>query len=820
MKNGSDKKFSQGRSKWIRNKINKLSGYPIEYDLCPYQKYLSEIKKMDFSRIKDAELIKRSIQLQDRVLNGTDLNDILIEAFALVKEASRRIIRLDPFDVQTVAGIALHFGKLTELQTGEGKTLAAVFPAYLNALNRQGVHILTFNDYLARRDKNWMGPVFQFLGLSVDCIQEGMDLTRRKKAYAANITYATAKQAGFDFLRDQLCYTQQDLVQRPFHFAIIDEADSIMIDEARVPLIIAGSTLKTKAYPARFAGFIKTLKPELHYQVDEGRRNIYLTEEGVRYIESSFNCHNLYAEENLDLLTKINCALHAENLLQRDIDYIIRNNKIEIVDEFTGRVVKDRHWPDGLQAALETKENLQTQPEGRILGSITLQHFLQLYPKLSGMTATAQSAAHEFKQFYGLKVVVIPPNKPCVREDLPDKIFTHKEAKTKALVEEIRRNHTVERPVLVGTRDIEESEQLAEELIENGINCTILNAKNDEKEAGIVAQAGYPGAVTISTNMAGRGTDIKLGGELQQRKKEVEDQGGLYVIGTNRHESVRIDNQLRGRAGRQGDPGSSCFFISLEDDLFERYGFKKRLFSSFRLTKQDLPLNIPMLQRDIIHGQRCVEGENFEIRKTLWKYSWLIETQRKLIQGWRREIFMDEKCPDILRSRKPELYQQFTVKYGEERLKEIEKKITLYHIDQIWADHLAYITDIRESIHLENVGGKTPIIEFQKKITAVFINLEEDIKGRVIETFIVLNSSKEPIDLEKMGIKGPSSTWTYLINDDQFGNWMELLKGRNIGYAAGAIYLYPVLFLYGIYLYFKNKKKKTEQKIHLNNDLN
>lgn len=809
MKSTANPKASYGLPFWIRIKIKKLTGYPIEYDLRPYLNYLSGINKIDLSRIKDAELIKRSGQLQDKVLNGTELNDVLIEAFALVKETSRRILGLDPFDVQILAGIALHFGKLTELQTGEGKTLAAVFPAYLNALSKEGVHILTFNDYLARRDRNWMGPVFRFLGLSVDCIQEGMDPAQRKKAYASDVTYATAKQAGFDFLRDQICFTQKDLVQRPFHFAVVDEADSIMIDEARVPLIIAGSTFKPKTHPARFAGFIKTLKPELHYQIDEGKRNIYLTEEGVRYIESSFGCSNLYAEENLDLLTKINCSLHAENLLQRDIDYIVRKDKIEIVDEYTGRVVKDRHWPDGLQAALEAKENLQAQPEGKILGTVTLQHFLQLYPKLAGMTATAQSTALEFKQFYGLKVVVIPPNQPCIRKDLPDKIFTHKEAKNKALIEEIKQNQKNERPVLVGTQTIEESGRLAEALAENGINCAVLNAKNDEKEAGIIAQAGAPGAVTISTNMAGRGTDIKLGGELQQNKTEVEDLGGLYVIGTNRHESIRIDNQLRGRAGRQGDPGSSCFFISLEDDLFERYGFKKRLFASFRLTKQDQPLDISLLPRDILHSQRCVEGENFEIRKTLWKYSWLIETQRKLIQSWRKEILMDECCPEILRSGKPDVYQQLTVKFGEEKLKEIEKEVTLYHIDQIWADHLAYIADIRESIHLENVGGKTPIIEFQKKITDAFINLEANIKVRVIETLLAMNSSNEPIDLEKMGIKGPSSTWTYLINDDQFGSWMELLKGGNIGYAAGAVYMYPVLFLYGIYLHFKKRKKNT-----------
>ena len=544
----------------IKDTFNKLSGIPIELDLSEYRKHLRLINKQCLTGETDASLQKRSSGLMTRARKGTPLNELLTKAYALVREASRRTLVLRPFDVQVMAGIAMHRGRLVEMQTGEGKTLAAVFPAYLNALSGRGVHVHTFNDYLARRDAAWMGPIYRFLGLRVGCIQERQGRKERQNAYNADITYSTAKEAGFDFLRDNLCYESDDQVHRPFHFAIVDEADSLLIDEARVPLVIAGMTEEVTANSFHPAEIVRNLKPEIDYYTDDGKRNVFLTDKGVKRIEAVLGCGNLFQQKNFEHLTRINLALHAEALLQRDVDYIVRSGAVEIVDEFTGRVVKDRHWPDGLQAAVEAREKLNLQKGGTILGSITLQHFMRLYPKLCGMTATARSAASELKTFYDLKVVVISPNRPCIRRDLPDIVFTDKKAKSQALIAEIVQTHSTGRPVLVGTASVEESEKLAEKLKKSGIKCCVLNAKNNELEAGIIARAGAPGAVTISTNMAGRGTDIKLGGNDEQERDSVVSLGGLYVIGTNRHESIRIDRQLRGRAGRQGDPRRIPFF--------------------------------------------------------------------------------------------------------------------------------------------------------------------------------------------------------------------------------------------------------------------
>ena len=487
-----------------------------------------------------------------------------------------------PFDVQVLAAIAMHQGKLAEMQTGEGKTLAAVLPAYLNALTGQGVHVLTFNDYLARRDAQWMGPLYRFLGLTVGAVQQGMSPADRRRAYACDVTYVTAKEAGFDYLRDHLCMAPEDLVHRPFHYAIVDEADSILIDEARVPLVIAGSVEARRVDPYQAAELVRSLDARRDFETDEFARNVHFTDSGLDRLESQLRCGDLHAAENLDLLTELSMALHAQVLLRREVDYIVRDGQIELVDEFTGRVAENRRWPDGLQAAVEAKEGVPLRPQGTIRGSITLQHFLRLYPKVCGMTATAQAAAAEFEEFYELAVVVIPPNRPCVRVDAEDTVFTHKEAKYAVLVAEIAAARGRGQPVLVGTASVGESEHLAARLAKAGIECRVLNARNDEQEAAIVAQAAMAGAVTISTNMAGRGTDIKLGGDPPDEREPVVARGGLYVIGTNRHESRRIDDQLRGRAGRQGDPGQSRFFISLEDDLMERYGIGDLLPQRYR----------------------------------------------------------------------------------------------------------------------------------------------------------------------------------------------------------------------------------------------
>lgn len=787
---------------------NKLRGVPVEWDLRPYQKTLAQINAYNLEKASYRELKQISDRLVEQTRQGLSIDDLLVDAYALVRETAWRILGLRPFDVQVIAGIAMHQGKLAEMNTGEGKTLVAVFPAYLNALIGKGVHIHTFNDYLARRDAAWMGPIYKFLGLSVGCIQEGMSHVERKKAYAADITYSTAKEAGFDYLRDHLCYKTEDLVHRDFHFAIVDEADSILIDEARIPLVIAGSTERPKADPGNLAQMAKGLKEGIDFETDEGKRNIYLTPSGLRRIENLLGCKNLHAPENLDLLTKLNQALHAEFLLHRDIDYIVRRGRIEIVDEFTGRVVEDRHWPDGLQAAVEAKEKLRLGSGGSILGSITLQHFLQLYPKISGMTATAQPAADELLQFYNIKVVIIPPNRPFIRKDLSDVVYTHKAAKTKALIQEIERWHANQRPILVGTASVEESEDLALALRDAGITCRVLNAKNDELEAKIIAQAGQPGAVTISTNMAGRGTDIKLGGDKEQERDKVIKLGGLYVIGTNRHESLRVDHQLRGRAGRQGDPGSSRFFISLEDNLIERYGIRKLLPRKLRTLKQDEPIDHPLVNREIARGQRIIEGQNFEIRKTLWKYSILIERQRKMIQNRRQEILLDGSRWSVLEEKSPERYSKLESLLGKHRIQDIEKQIILFQIDHAWADHLAMIADVREGIHLTSVGGKSPLNEFQKIAHDEFFKLEQKIDDAVVQTFQSLPLSEKEMDLDKEGIRGPSSTWTYLITDNQFGLWVGLLQGSNIGATAVAAGVFgPLYILLGLIQRFYRKKE-------------
>ena len=790
----------------ILHLLNKMRGVPIiELDLRKYKEILSKINEFNLEKVSDRALKKMSVYLIKQARQGVPLDNLLIEAFALVRETAWRTIGLRPFDIQVIAGIVMFQGKLAEMNTGEGKTLAAVFTAYLNGLAGKGVHIHTFNDYLARRDATWMGPIYKFLGLSVGCIQEGMSPSNRKKAYASDITYATAKEAGFDYLRDHLCYKKEDLVHGDFHFAIIDEADSILIDESRVPLVIAGATGKLDTDPSYLAEIVKGLRDGIDFDTDEGKRNIYLTDSGLERIEKILACGNLHDSNNLDLLTRLNQVLHAEFLLHRDIDYIVRNGKVEIVDEFTGRVVEDRHWPDGLQAAVEAKEKLHLGSGGSILGSITLQHFLRLYPKMCGMTATAQPAASELYEFYNLKIVVIPPNRPCVREDFPDVIFTHKEAKTKALIAEIKHWHAIERPILVGTASVEESEELALSLKEAGIMCQVLNAKNDELEARIIARAGSPGTVTISTNMAGRGTDIKLGGDKEQDRDKVVKLGGLYVIGTNRHESIRIDNQLRGRAGRQGDPGASRFFISLEDNFIERYRIQNLFPKNIRSLRQDSPIENPFVNREIARAQRIIEGENFEIRKTLWRYSSLVEKQREMVQRRRQEVLLDESHLDLLSEKFPERYSELESWLGKDLMQKIEKQITMFQIDRCWAEHLARTSDVRESIHLMSVAGKSPLDEFHKIAVNDFREFEQKIDAEIINIFQSLPITKEGISLDKEGIRGPSSTWTYLINDNQFE---EMLKGSNIGFNAAAAGFYgPLYIVLKLFQRFYRKKK-------------
>lgn len=746
----------------------KISDALLNRQLKPYYMVLEDVHNQQVDQLTDEQLREVSLQLIRRSRAGASTDSLLVEAFAVASEAAWRVLGMRPYDVQIIAGMALHHGKLIEMQTGEGKTLAAVLPAYLNAMPGNGLHILTFNDYLAKRDAEWMDPVYEFLGLTVGAVQEGMTITERRRAYAADITYVTAKEAGFDYLKDSLCEKVTDLVHRPFQMVIVDEADSILIDEARIPLVIAGERLESKVDMEATTQFVKSLIRGMDYDTDENQRNVYLTEIGMDKAEDALRCGPLYNDRNASLLTRLNCALHAEALLKRDVDYIVRDGKVELIDEFTGRIADNRHWPDGIQAAVEEKEGLSRQVSGRILGTITLQHYLSNYPRLCGMTATARTSAAELRDTYHLDVITIPPNRPCRRIDDAHVIFTDKEAKQRALIEEIRQVHPTGRSILIGTASVEESDMLAAQLLEVGIPCHVLNAKNDEMEADIIARAGSWGAVTVSTNMAGRGVDIALGAGDKAEADKVAQLGGLYVIGTNLHECVRIDNQLRGRAGRQGDPGSSQFWVSLEDDLMVRYGIEKAIPAYLQPAKQEAPLTNDKYQKALAHIQRVIDGQNVDTRHTLTKYADLVEQQRVILYRKRRDILIDNRSYDVLLTREPQLYKRLVEQIGEERLLSIERQIALFQIDQCWADYLEHVAYIREGIHLESISNRNPLSSFHNQIIDAYEHILKTIEDKIVSTFRRVDVTKENLNLEQEGLKRPSSTWTYMINDQLF----------------------------------------------------
>jgi preprotein translocase subunit SecA len=783
-----------------RQRLDHLRGLPVTFDLRPYNQELAEINRLgvDVEQLSDGEIEARARALRHRA--GGSLEPVRAEFFTLAREASRRTIGLRPFDVQVLAALGLDCGHIVEMQTGEGKTLAAVMPAALRALAGHGAHLLTFNDYLARRDAEWMGPVYAMLGLSVGFVQQGMTPEERRRAYLADVTYVTAKEAGFDHLRDLLAMDRQALVHRPFHFALVDEADSLLIDEARVPLVIAGSVGREMSSAPRLAALVASLTPGVHFDTDEYSRDVELTEAGVEEVERVLGVGRLHDAENYTLLTELNCALHAHVLLRRDVDYIVRDGRIGIVDEFTGRVVADRHWPDGLQAALEAKEGVARQPDGRILGSITLQHFVQGYRHLCGMTGTAQTAASELRDLYGLSVLVVPTHRPMIRVDHPDIVYTHRGAKERAVVEEVQRAHSSGRPVLVGTLSVEESEHLATRLRTAGVACEILNAKNDATEARVIARAGALRAVTISTNMAGRGTDIRLGGEDEAEHERVAGLGGLYVIGTNRHESRRVDLQLRGRAGRQGDPGESRFFVSLEDDLLTRYGIDALIAGRVVTGTRDEPIDHPVLRAEIARAQRIIEGQNLEIRKTLTRYASVIESQRRQVMDARQALLHGDDVPEVW-TQAPERRRALAAQVGDEAVRETERTVMLFQFDRAWRDHLALAADIREGIHLVSLGGQDPLTRFTTEIKHAFRGLGDAIDSAVLDALAVVRVIDGRIDLEGLGIRGPSSTWTYLVNDDPFRNQIGMMltgpgRATIAIYAAGA--LMPLLMLWGL----------------------
>lgn len=751
-------------AKLMQKIVNDVTSHKLKV----YRDKVELIRKRNLDSWDQKQLQAESLRLKKKAKSDTPLDELLVEAYALVCETAKRTLGLKPYDVQIMAAIALHESFLVEQHTGEGKTLSAVMPAYLNALTGEGVHVLTFNDYLAHRDAEWMGPIYRFLGLTVNSVQAGMSLSEKREAYAADITYVTAKEAGFDYLRDTIALNEADTVHRPFHYVIVDEADSLLIDEARVPLVIAGEQGFTSNVDIRFAEVARQFKRDVDYDFDEFKRNVYLNEVGSTKAELLLGCGNLYESHNSHLLMSLNCALHAESLLKKDVDYIVRDGQIELIDEYTGRVAENRHLPDGLQSALAAKEGLQSKAGGEILGTITLQHFLSLYSKICGMTATAHVSALEFKDGYELQVVQIPPNRPNIRIDHPHRIYTHKEAKFKALVQEISTIHATGRPILIGTSSVGESVMLADALAIADVPCHVLNAKNDAKEAEIIAKAGEIGAVTVSTNMAGRGVDIRLGGGDHTQADLVAKLGGLYVIGTYVNESVRIDDQLRGRSGRQGDPGASVFFVSLEDDLILRFGINKAI----RNLRQDEVLNESVLRSKIVHIQRVIMGQNLHIRQELNGYSDMVEDQRRILYKERLGILK-----------------------GETPMSPSEQRVRLFYIDKFWAEHLAYASYIREGIHLESLANRNPIDEFHTQIIEAYEHISAQINRESANMLARLGGSNDPAMWEKLGLKNPPSTRTYIINDQYIQKkasnrspetiiayWIRKILGRAFGW--------------------------------------
>lgn len=742
-----------------------------------YQKKVEVINLLEaeIKALTDDELRAKTDEFKQRLENGESLDSLLPEAFAVVREASWRVNGQRHYDVQLIGGMVLHDGRIAEMRTGEGKTLVATLPAYLNALTGRGVHIVTVNDYLARRDSEMMGRIHQFLGLSVGLIVHGLNYVQRHEGYAADITYGTNNEFGFDYLRDNMVSRPDGLVQRELHFAIVDEVDSILIDEARTPLIISGEADKPTELYYRVAMVIPRLKPEEDYNVNEKDRVVTLTEQGVSRVETMMGVENLYDDIHTELAHHVNQALKAHGLFKRDRDYVVKDGQVIIVDEFTGRLMFGRRYSEGLHQAIEAKEKVKIEKESQTLATITFQNYFRMFEKLSGMTGTALTEEPEFKKIYKLDVVEIPTNMPMIREDIADVVYRTEDGKFKAVVEEIIERHKKGQPILVGTVSVEKSERLSAMLERRGVPHQVLNAKFHEKEAEIIAGAGLKDMVTIATNMAGRGTDIILG-------EEVPSLGGLHIIGTERHESRRIDNQLRGRAGRQGDPGSSQFFISLEDDLMRLFGAENIMGVMDKLGMDDsIPITSKMISRSIETAQRRVENRNFDIRKHVLDYDDVMNLQREVIYTQRRQVLMGENLRDsildmlntvvtdtvemfsaqspypeewdltsfleyvdnlflpnhditadqIINMNKEEVvemlleranahYESRETAFGEELMREIERAVTLQVVDNKWMDHLDAMDMLREGIGLRAYGQKNPLVEYKHEAYDMF----------------------------------------------------------------------------------------------------
>lgn len=681
---------------------------------------------------------------------------------AILREAASRTLNMEPFDVQMQGTYRLLHGDVVEMATGEGKTLAGAMAAVGFALQGKRVHVITVNSYLAGRDNDWMGPMFDFFGLTHGAIHEDLTADQRRDIYSRDVIFGAINELGFDVLRDQLITRRADQVRTPADVAVIDEADSVMVDEALVPLVLAGSE-PGPAPAGRITDLVKRMEEDKHFHVSEDHRNVFLTDEGAAFVEKQLGVESLYEDEG-ELLVQVNVALHAEHLLIRDVHYIVRDGKVALIDGSRGRVAELQRWPDGLQAAVEAKEGLDVTDGGRILDQITIQALVGMYPEVCGMTGTALAAGDQLRQFYNLQVSVIEPNVPNIRFDEADRVYVSAAERNDAVVKHIVEVQKTGQPQLVGTQDVAESEQLAEALLSAGVEFSVLNAKNHEAEAAVVAEAGRPGRVTVSTQMAGRGTDIKLGGTDEAEHDEVVETGGLHVVGVGRFRSQRLDNQLRGRAGRQGDPGSSLFFVSLEDDVVAVGGAGEELQAQ---PEEDGLLPQKKVQQFVDHCQRVTEGQMLDIHATTWKYNKLIKDQRDIVND-RRDTLLDTTAAwDDLSyhnvDRAAELKKQGI---SEEVLEQAAREIMLFHLDNEWSEHLAYLDDVRESIHLRAIARESPIDEFHRMSIAAFGELAERAVNKARETFDEVEITSEGAQLGEMGLHKPSATWTYMVNDN------------------------------------------------------
>ena len=696
---------------------------------------------------------------------------------AVLGEASRRTLGVRPFSVQSQAALRLLDGDVVQMATGEGKTLVGAMAATGFALMGKRVHTITVNEYLAVRDSQWMGPLVQFFGLSTAAITEDMGRDERREAYRADVVYGPVNEFGFDVLRDQLVTRAEDAVLSPADVALVDEADSVLVDEALVPLVLAGN--EPGAAPGgRVTEVVRRLVEDKHYRVDDDRRSVFLSEEGAAVVEQALGIDSLYSDEHVGtLLVQVNLALHAQALLIRDVHYIVRDGKVALIDASKGRIAELQRWPDGVQAAVEAKEGLSVTEGGRILDTMTLQALMGRYPLVCGMTGTAVEATDQLRSFYDLRVSVIERNQPLQRFDEADRVYATIADKNAAILQEIQRLNATGQPVLVGTHDVAESEELAEALRERGIEPNVLNAKNDAEEARIIAEAGDVGRVTVSTQMAGRGTDIKLGGADESSREQVVANGGLAVIGTSRHRTSRLDNQLRGRAGRQGDPGSSVFFMSLEDDVCTVGGAGEEVSAR---PAADGRIDSKRVTDWIGHCQRVTEGQLLEIHSQTWKYNKLLADQREIIVERRQRLLNTPKALEELAVRVPGRYAELAQDPGisEGVLEQAAREIMLYHLDRAWSEHLALMDDVRESIHLRAIARETPLDEYHRIAVREFKDLAQRAVDEAADTFAEATITPEGVDLAGLGLMRPSATWTYMVSDNPLaGGGKSALKG-------------------------------------------